>query len=558
MGKLLAVIGGGLAVVILTSPLLLALVVAAALAPAAQVHQTIACNGTLASTGEWRVPFVDAAYQVTSGYGYRYNPISGASELHDGTDLAAPQTTVVAASSGRVDFAGWGDGFGYHVVIDHGAGITTLYGHLDSIDAAITAGAPVAIGQPVGVEGSTGWSTGIHLHFTIKQDGTAIDPVPFMLEHGAPLNGQPAGPSNTSSPAAGVLEGGVGFELPEPEIRQDSLHNPPLPIPDRVQRLYQAAAARYGLPWTLLAGVGMAETAHGRNTATSSAGAQGLMQFMPATWAAYGVDGDNDGRADINNEPTASTPPRTTSSPPAPRRARRRQTSRVRLQPRRLVRRRRPVLRPLLRRWAGPRRHQRLPARERHRRPDPAATHAERLQAVLGWAQGRLGLPYRMGANGPDAYDCSSFTQAAYAQIGVTMPRTAEEQRNWLAAGNGYRVSPGQERPGDLIFIDSYLGPQPDRPRRPRLGPRNPADHRGGQQRTGGHPRQLHRLGEPDHLRDMAGRQRRRQRLSQLPPRRWPALTRVNTRSRPGLSTLTTCSDEEVLKPDLHKTSVHQ
>ena len=78
---------------------------------------------------------------------------------------------------------------------------------------------------------------------------------------------------------------------------------------------------------------------------------------------------------------------------------------------------------------------------------------------MLGWAQGRLGLPYRMGANGPDAYDCSSFTQAAYAQVSVTMPRTAEEQRNWLAAGNGYRVTPGQERPGDLIFIDSYLGP---------------------------------------------------------------------------------------------------
>ena len=87
MGKLVAVVGGGLAAVVLTSPLLLALVVAAILVPAAQVQQTIACGGSLASTGEWRVPFVDTAYQVTSGYGYRYSPISGASELHDGTDL---------------------------------------------------------------------------------------------------------------------------------------------------------------------------------------------------------------------------------------------------------------------------------------------------------------------------------------------------------------------------------------------------------------------------------------------------------------------------------------
>ena len=63
-----------------------------------------------------------------------------------------------------------------------------------------------------------------------------------------------------------------------------------------------AAGEEYELPWALLAGIGMAETAHGRIRATSSAGAQGLMQFMPATWAVYGVDGDGDGRADILND----------------------------------------------------------------------------------------------------------------------------------------------------------------------------------------------------------------------------------------------------------------
>ena len=64
-----------------------------------------------------------------------------------------------------------------------------------------------------------------------------------------------------------------------------------------------------------------------------------------------------------------------------------------------------------------------------------------------------------MGAAGPTTWDCSSFTQAAYAQIGVKMPRTATAQRSWLAAGNGTRIQPGQEKPGDLIFWDSYLGP---------------------------------------------------------------------------------------------------
>ena len=69
------------------------------------------------------------------------------------------------------------------------------------------------------------------------------------------------------------------------------------------------------------------------------------------------------------------------------------------------------------------------------------------------------GDSYRMGATGPDTWDCSSFTQRAYAQIGIRLPRTAAAQRSWVAAGNGMRISPGQEQPGDVIFWDSYLGP---------------------------------------------------------------------------------------------------
>ncbi|EBP5237108.1 NlpC/P60 family protein, partial [Salmonella enterica] len=84
---------------------------------------------------------------------------------------------------------------------------------------------------------------------------------------------------------------------------------------------------------------------------------------------------------------------------------------------------------------------------------------SDRLQAVLTWATSHVGDRYIMGANGPNAWDCSSFTQAAYAQIGVTTPRTAQAQRDWLAAGNGFRADPSQARAGDLIFYDSYLGP---------------------------------------------------------------------------------------------------
>ena len=91
--------------------------------------------------------------------------------------------------------------------------------------------------------------------------------------------------------------------LPAPgDERRASLTNPPTDIPTAVLALYQEAATAHGLPWPLLAGVGMAETNHGRVTAPSSAGARGLMQFLPATLAAYGVDGNRDGRIDIRNE----------------------------------------------------------------------------------------------------------------------------------------------------------------------------------------------------------------------------------------------------------------
>lgn len=91
--------------------------------------------------------------------------------------------------------------------------------------------------------------------------------------------------------------------LPAPgEPRRASLANPPTPIPAKVLDHYQQAGAAYGVPWPLLAGVGMAETNHGRLTTTSSAGAQGLMQFLPATFHTYGVDADGDGQSVITND----------------------------------------------------------------------------------------------------------------------------------------------------------------------------------------------------------------------------------------------------------------
>jgi hypothetical protein len=100
-----------------------------------------------------------------------------------------------------------------------------------------------------------------------------------------------------------TTSGSGGFALPKwGSPRYQSLHSPAQSIPATIKQLYLAAAARYRVPWQLLAGIGMAETRHGRNNHTSTAGAQGLMQFMPATFAAYGVDGNHDGRRDIGDD----------------------------------------------------------------------------------------------------------------------------------------------------------------------------------------------------------------------------------------------------------------
>ena len=100
---------------------------------------------------------------------------------HKGVDIAAGfGTPVLAADSGRVFVAGWPDntGYGNRVMIDHGNGYVTLYGHLSRI--YVTAGQTVKRGDQVGAEGSTGRSTGPHLHFEIRKGGAALNPLDFL------------------------------------------------------------------------------------------------------------------------------------------------------------------------------------------------------------------------------------------------------------------------------------------------------------------------------------------------------------------------------------------
>jgi murein DD-endopeptidase MepM/ murein hydrolase activator NlpD len=116
---------------------------------------------------------------ITSPFGWRSNPFGGAPDFHPGLDIAAPTgTTVTAAAGGTVIMAQWYGGYGNYISIDHGGGYSTGYGHLSAIYVAN--GQTVSRGQAIGAVGSTGASTGPHLHFEVRINGKAVDPAPRL------------------------------------------------------------------------------------------------------------------------------------------------------------------------------------------------------------------------------------------------------------------------------------------------------------------------------------------------------------------------------------------
>ncbi len=119
--------------------------------------------------------------KLESGFGGRRNPFGGNSyEFHSGQDIdAAVGDPVVAGASGKVTFVGWQNGYGQLVVIDHGSGLTTRYGHLSHIDVA--QGQTVERSQFIGRVGSTGRSTGPHLHYEIRINDQPVNPLQYLL-----------------------------------------------------------------------------------------------------------------------------------------------------------------------------------------------------------------------------------------------------------------------------------------------------------------------------------------------------------------------------------------
>jgi cell wall-associated NlpC family hydrolase len=205
--------------------------------------------------------------------------------------------------------------------------------------------------------------------------------------------------------------------------------------PDYLARYQAAAKTCPGMSWALLAAIGKIETDHGRNTSTSSAGAQGPMQFLPSTWAAYGVDGNHDGVKDINNPDDAVY----------------------------------GAANYLCHNGAGDPAHLKDAVY--------AYNHAQwyvdkvlaQMQAYLDQKQligsvgaptqaagvavqaamAELGKPYQWGACGPSSWDCSCLMQHAYAVAGISIPRTTTSQYS----GSGPQVARDQLAPGDLVFF---------------------------------------------------------------------------------------------------------
>lgn len=230
-------------------------------------------------------------------------------------------------------------------------------------------------------------------------------------------------------------------------------------IPPAYLALYVKAGTEYGIPWTVLAAIGDAESDHGRGpgsgirSGTNHMGAAGPMQFMPGTWRAYRIDGNGDGRYDVYDPadaiPAAARYLKANGAPAHMKRA---------------------IfaynhadwyVRKVLRRAAEYGRD--ADASACAAVPAPASERAAvALRAAMRW----LGTPYSWGGgdlHGPTkgfgrgagivGFDCSGLTRYAWHQAGVTLPRTSQEQ--WRAVPH---VPAGQERPGDLVFFKGSGG----------------------------------------------------------------------------------------------------
>jgi murein DD-endopeptidase MepM/ murein hydrolase activator NlpD len=133
---------------------------------------------------------IDGA-KLTSKFGMRRHPILGFSMMHRGIDFGAPSgTPIYAAGDGTIELAGWQGAYGNYVRLKHSAGYSTAYGHMSSVAKGMRAGTRVRQGQVIGYVGTTGRSTGPHLHYEVLKGGTQVNPLGIKIPEGRKLEGE--------------------------------------------------------------------------------------------------------------------------------------------------------------------------------------------------------------------------------------------------------------------------------------------------------------------------------------------------------------------------------
>ncbi|MPZ49975.1 MAG: transglycosylase SLT domain-containing protein [Dehalococcoidia bacterium] len=197
------------------------------------------------------------------------------------------------------------------------------------------------------------------------------------------------------------------------------------PVPADQLEVMQQTSLRTGIPWQVFAALAWVESGFGANMEPSSAGAVGYCQFLPATWEAYGVDGDEDGIADPNNFrdciPAAARYLQASGAPADLRRA----------------------LYAYNHSWAYVDKVLAYTAAYGY-------AHSSSIPAqAVGLARSKVGSPYVWGASGPDNFDCSGLVLWVYGQLGLSVPRTAQQQFEWASP-----IDASLLQPGDLLFYE--------------------------------------------------------------------------------------------------------
>jgi hypothetical protein len=262
---------------------------APSVAPTAPPAGNASLVAAAAPLGAVVAPMRSGTFQVTSPFGARRGSV------HQGQDMAAPVgTDIYAATDGVVVASGPASGFGQWIVLDGlvgGRPVSTVYGHMFPEGVLVRTGARVSAGQVIAKVGNAGVSTGPHLHFEVwasgrLQGGRVLDPAAWLAGGGEPSGAALPTPGDCAgfgSPGGVLAAAAVPAEF-EPWVRR-------------------AGTVCPGISSSLIAAQLKAESGFrsGASTPVSATGARGPAQFMPATWAVWGRDGDGNGTVDVNS-----------------------------------------------------------------------------------------------------------------------------------------------------------------------------------------------------------------------------------------------------------------